>query len=252
MADEIQNVRSRPYWKLVTLIVIVLGIVAVFRFTPLDVVQFTPAKVKEFILSFGALAPVIFIGLYAARAVILVIPVGVMSLAGGLAFGKWLGTLYILIGATIGSCLSFLVARYFGRSFIESFQWLHKGRIKKFDEKAADEGFKLILFVRLVPLFQYDAVNFGAGLSNIKLRDFALASFIGMIPGGFINALLGSSLENIISWQFFLALGAFVLLMFIPLIYKKLKKTAPAAPPDQEKPEPAKLDPGNPETDKDE
>jgi len=238
MTDETQSTQSRPYWKLVTLIVIVLAIVAAFKFTPLDIGQFTPTKVKEFILSFGTLAPLVFIALYAARAVVLVIPVGVMSLAGGLAFGKWLGTVYILIGATIGSCLSFLIARYLGRSFIESFQWLHKGRIKKFDEKAADEGFKVILFMRLVPLFQYDAVNFGAGLSNIRFRDFALASLIGMIPGGFINALLGSSLENIISLQFFLALGAFVLLMFIPLIYKKLKKKPAQAPPGPEAQEP--------------
>jgi uncharacterized membrane protein YdjX (TVP38/TMEM64 family) len=210
--------------KLVILVLVVVAIVLLFRFTPLDIGQFTPKNVKEFILGFGIWAPVVFILIYAARAVVLVIPVGVMSLAGGLAFGKWLGTLYILIGATIGSCLSFIVARYFGRGFIESFQWLHKGRIKRFDEKAAEHGFKVILFMRLIPLFQYDAVNFGSGLSKIRLREFALASFIGMAPGGFINALLGSSLENVVSVQFFAALGAFILLMFVPFMYKKLRK----------------------------
>jgi uncharacterized membrane protein YdjX (TVP38/TMEM64 family) len=117
------------------------------------------------------------------------------------------------------------VARYFGRGFIESLGWLHRGRIKQFDEKAAENGFKLVLFVRLVPLFQYDAVNFGAGLSKIRLRDFALASFIGMAPGGFINALLGSSLENVVSIQFFAALGAFILLALVPLIYRRIKKS---------------------------
>jgi uncharacterized membrane protein YdjX (TVP38/TMEM64 family) len=216
----------RGKWKrLVALALLAVLIVALFAFTPLDVEQFTPTRIKEFILGFGSLAPIIFITVYAARAVILVIPVGVMSLAGGLAFGKWWGTLLILVGATLGSCLSFAVARYFGRGFIESLEWLHKGRIKHFDDKAAENGFKLILFVRLVPIFQYDAVNFGGGLSKIRLRDFALASFIGMAPGGFINALLGSSLENIISVQFFAALGAFILLAFIPLLYKRVGKS---------------------------
>ncbi|NIA31309.1 MAG: TVP38/TMEM64 family protein [Actinobacteria bacterium] len=158
------------------------------------------------------------------RAVVLVIPVGVMSLAGGLAYGKWSGTLFILIGATLGSCLSFLIARYFGRRFIEQFEWLHKGKLKSFDEGSEKHGLKAILFVRLIPLFQYDAVNFGAGLSKMKFRDFALGSFIGMMPGGFINAMLGSSLENVISVQFFVALGLFLLLMFIPAIYKAIKK----------------------------
>jgi uncharacterized membrane protein YdjX (TVP38/TMEM64 family) len=223
MNDEDVRTSRGNIWKLAVLACAVLAVVAVFYFTPLELSQFTPARIKEFILGFGILAPLVFIGLYASRAVILVIPVGVMSLVGGLAFGKWWGTLYILVGATLGSCLSFIVARYFGRSFVESLKWLHKGRIGKFDEKAGKNGFKLILFVRLIPLFQYDAVNFGAGLSKIRLRDFALASFIGMAPGGFINALLGDSLENIVSVQFFAALGAFILLMFVPLIYRKVK-----------------------------
>jgi hypothetical protein len=58
----------------------------------------------------------------------------------------------------------------------------------------------------------------------MRFRDYALGSFIGMIPGGFINALLGSSLDNIISFQFFIALGCFILLMFIPTIFKAVKK----------------------------
>ena len=223
MNNENEKTSRGNIQKLVALVCIILGIVAVFLFTPLELKQFTPTRIKEFILAFGVLAPLVFIALYASRAVILVIPVGVMSLVGGLAFGKWWGTLYILIGATLGSCLSFIVARYFGRSFVDSLKWLHKGRIGKFDEKAGENGFKLILFARLIPLFQYDAVNFGAGLSKIRLRDFALASFIGMAPGGFINALLGDSLENVVSFQFFAALGAFILLMFVPLIYKKVK-----------------------------
>ncbi len=211
--------------RLGLLAAIVLTVAAVFQFTPLSLKDFTPTNIKNFILGFGAWGPLVFIALYASRAVIMVIPVGIMSFAGGLAYGQWWGTLYILIGATLGSTLSFLVARYFGRNFIEQFEWLHKGKIKSFDRGSEKHGFKLILFMRLVPLFQYDAVNYGAGLSKMKLRHFVLGSFIGMAPGGFINAMLGSSLENVISVQFFVALGLFISLMFIPAIYKKVKKS---------------------------
>lgn len=210
--------------KLSILALIVLGIILLFQWTPLSVSNFTPENIKNFILDFGLWSPVIFMLIYALRGVILVIPVGVMSLAGGLAFGKWYGTIFILTGATAGSCFSFLIARYFGRSFIESFSWLHKGKIKSFDEGTEKHGFRMMLFFRLIPLFQYDAVNFGAGLSKIRFRDYVLASFIGMTPGGFINAYLGSSLENVISVQFFVALGFFILLMFLPSIYKKIRK----------------------------
>ncbi|RMG65179.1 MAG: TVP38/TMEM64 family protein, partial [Calditrichaeota bacterium] len=97
-----------------------------------------------------------------------------------------------------------------------------KGRIKQFDEKIEKNGFKIILFMRLIPLFQYDAVNFGAGLSKVKFRDYFFATLLGMAPGGFINATLGESLENPLSVQFFVALGFFVLLMLVPTIYKSI------------------------------
>ena len=218
------KIKKRNWSKLFILAGIVVAIVLTFRFTPLSISDFTPTNVKNFILKFGVWAPIMFIIIYALRGAVLVIPVGIMSLAGGLAFGKWLGTIYILLGATLGASLSFMIARYFGRQFIESFSWLHKGKIKQFDDGIEKNGFRMMLFMRLIPLFQYDAVNFGAGLSKIKFRDYVLASFIGMVPGGFINAMLGSSLENIISVQFFAAIGVFILLMFIPTIYKAIKK----------------------------
>lgn len=216
-------IRSRNTLKIVFLLLLVVSVILVFHFTPLDPSDFKPENIRDFIQGFGVFGPLVFILIYTLRAVFLVIPVGVMSLAGGLAYGKWLGTLYILIGATGGSALSFLMARYFGREFIEKLGVFKKGKLKSFDEGVEKNGFRTILFVRLVPLFQYDAVNFGSGLSKMKFRDFVLGSFIGMVPGGFINALLGSSLDNIISVQFFAALGFFVLLMFIPSIYKKVK-----------------------------
>jgi uncharacterized membrane protein YdjX (TVP38/TMEM64 family) len=218
--------RNKPkkWSKLLILAAIAAAIFLIFQFTSLSIADFTPTNVKNFILSFGVWAPVVFIVIYALRGAILVIPVGIMSFAGGLAFGMWFGTIYILIGATLGASLSFMIARYFGRQFIETFSWLHKGKIKQFDEGIEKNGFRMMLFMRLMPLFQYDAVNFGAGLSKIKFRDYVLATFIGMAPGGFINAMLGSSLEKIVSIQFLAALGFFILLMFIPMIYKKIKR----------------------------
>jgi uncharacterized membrane protein YdjX (TVP38/TMEM64 family) len=211
------------WMKVGILFLAVVAVFSIFRFTPLSVSNFTPEKIRLYILGFGTLAPVAFVVVYSLRAVILVLPVGVMSLAGGLIFGQWWGALYVIIGATIGSCISFLVARYFGRSFIESRGWLQKGRMKTLDEGIEKHGFRFILFVRLVPLFQYDAVNFGMGFTKVPFRTYALGTLVGMIPGGFVNAYLGSSLDNIISTQFFVALGLFVLLMFVPLIYKKAK-----------------------------
>lgn len=235
MGDDRQR-RTTGWTKAAALLLTVTAVVLIFRFTPLSVSNFTPEKIRAYILGYGALAPVAFVVIYSLRAVILVLPVGVMSLAGGLIFGKYWGAFYVIIGATIGACISFLAARYFGRSFIESRGWLQKGRMKTLDEGIERHGLRFVLFVRLIPLFQYDAVNFGLGLTKVPFRVYALGTLIGMIPGGFITAFLGSSLDNVISPQFFLALGLFVLLMFIPATYKKLKAPRASRPDDEVSP----------------
>ncbi len=226
--------RKTSGWiKLLILAGLAAAIVLGFRLTPVSISSFTPEKIKLYVLGFGVMAPLVFVAIYSLRSVVVVLPVGIMSLAGGLVFGKWWGTLYILTGATLGSCISFLIARYFGRSFIEARGWMGKGRMKMFDESSKKHGFRFVLFVRLVPLFQYDAVNFGLGITSVKYRDYALGTFLGMIPGAFINAFLGSSIENVMSIQFFVALGLLLLLMAVPAIYrirKKAKQTKPADP----------------------
>ncbi len=223
MEQQVRNKNAK--WKrFAMLAVLVIIVTLVLKLSHLSISDFTPTKIKNFILNFGIWAPIVYIAIYALRGAVLVIPASVMSVTGGLAYGKWLGTFYILIGATLGASLSFLIARYFGRKFIESFAWLHKGKIKSFDESIEKNGFRMMLFFRLIPLFQYDAVNFGGGLTKMKFKDFFLASFIGMAPGGFIFATLGSSLEDIISVQFFVAVGSLILLMLVPNIYKAIKK----------------------------
>lgn len=210
--------------KLGILAAIIVAIFSIFQFTTLSVSDFTPENIKEFILGFGVVAPIVFLLLYGLRGILLVIPVLAMALASGLAFGVWWGWLLNVSGATLNACVSFLAARYFGRSFIESIPFFKSGKLKTFDDKAEVHGFKVVLFMRVIPLFQYDAVNFGSGISKIKFRDYAPASFIGMIPGGFITNFLGSRLENWKSPIFFIAIAGFILLMFVPFIYKKLKK----------------------------
>ena len=223
MADETSRGKS-GWWRLGIIVILVAAIWAVFRFTALDIKDFSPTNIKDWILALGVWGPVVFIGLYALRAVVLVIPVGVMTLAGGLAYGKYLGTGYVIIGATLGACLSFLVARHLGRGFLDSLGFMKKGKLASFDESAARNGFKVILMARLIPIFQYDALNFGAGLSKIKFRDYALGTLVGMLPGGFIMAFLGSSLEDVGSSQFIIAIVLFALLILVPTISKLVSR----------------------------
>jgi uncharacterized membrane protein YdjX (TVP38/TMEM64 family) len=209
--------------KFIILILLIISAIVLLRFTDLGT-KLTPDSIRAFVLSFGALSPIVYIAIYSIAPVFM-IPGTFISFIAGVAFGGFYGTIYTVIGATFGASLAFLTARYLGREFIEG---LLKGRLKIFDEGAERHGFKAVLFVRLIPLFPFNMVNYGAGLSKIKFKDFFLATSVGIIPGTFAYVNLGNSIMDIRSWRFVLALAFLILLIIIPLLYKRFKGKAPA------------------------
>ncbi|WP_164984930.1 TVP38/TMEM64 family protein [Ammoniphilus sp. CFH 90114] len=189
----------------------------VYLLRSLDAQLFQPAIIREYILSFGWIAPLVYIFLYTIRPLFF-FPAVILSLAGGLTFGPWWGTFFDLIGATLGSFLAFGAARKLGRETME--KWT-RGRLGKLDIYMNEQGFKAILFLRLIPLVPFDAVNYGAGLTRIRFRDYALATPLGILPGAFAYNYLGASLHQVFSPMFFMAIALVIALMIIPAGYKR-------------------------------
>ena len=179
-----------------------------------------PELLREYILSFGTIAPVAYMVIYILGTVI-GFPGSVLSLAGGLAFGAAYGTVYTVIGATLGASAAFFIARYMGREFVRK---LMGQNAKKLDLKLEKHGLGLILFTRLIPLFPFNVLNFGFGLSKVKFRDFFIGTLIGIIPGTFAYVYLGSSLTDIFSTNFAIAIILLLALSLAPKIYKRFKK----------------------------
>ncbi len=204
--------------KFIILLFLIISAIVLLRFTDLGA-KLTPDAIRAFVLSFGALSPLIYIAIYSIAPVFM-IPGTFISFVAGVAFGGFYGTIYTVIGATFGASAAFLTVRYLGRDFIEG---LLKGRLKIFDEGAERHGFKAVLFVRLIPLFPFSMVNYGAGLSKIKFKDFFLATLIGIIPGTFAYVNLGNSITDIRSWRFVLALAFLILLIIAPFIYNRMR-----------------------------
>ena len=211
--------------KIISLAVIVAVGIGVFQFTGLGQ-YLKPETLRAYIQSFGKVAPAVYVILYCIGPVLFV-PGAILSLAGGLAFGALWGTVLTVFGATIGATLAFFVARSLGRGFVER---LLKGRFKLLDEAAGRHGLKVILFLRLIPLVPFNALDYAAGLSKISVRDYVLGTFIGIIPGTFAYVYLGSTLVNIYSWQFLSAIALLVLMSLVPFAYKKWKKSNSTAP----------------------
>ncbi|NIR43808.1 MAG: TVP38/TMEM64 family protein [Gemmatimonadetes bacterium] len=177
--------------RVVILVVIFLGGLATFRWTPLAEYA-NPEVIAEFFRGLGSpwWSPLVFIPLYAIS-VALGMPGTIPTLAGGAIYGVARGMLYNTIAANLGALAAFLVARYLGRDFVAR---ILKGKAAALDEKIGDHGLGTILYLRLIPLVPFNALNFGAGLSRISLRDYVLGSLIGMLPGTLVYTYFADAL----------------------------------------------------------
>lgn len=162
-----------------------------------------PKMLKGEVVSWGVWGPIIYMLLYAIGPSFLV-PGAVMTVAAGLAFGVWWGSVWSLIGANTGAMVAFGAGRFLGRSFVKRTMGVRlQGMLKRLER----HGFYLTLYLRLVPVIPYNAFNLLAGASPIRFKDYFWASVIGMIPGTVLFALLGDSLWKPGSPRFFIALG---------------------------------------------
>lgn len=165
------------------------------------------AVIQAFINRFGLWGPVIYILIYAFRGLIF-FPGTILTVAAGVLFGPLLGLLYTLIGANLSASVSFVTGRYFGKDFMQSAENTKK-LAPYMGNRFRENGFISILIMRLVFL-PFDIVSYVAGVYQLRYRDFALATFIGILPGTTTYVLLGSSLQdpkNLLITAFFFVLG---------------------------------------------
>jgi uncharacterized membrane protein YdjX (TVP38/TMEM64 family) len=223
------HARKLTTWlKLALLVAFLAAAVYYFRFTERGR-EVTPEFVLSSIESHGPVtARLIYVVVYIVGTVAL-LPGSVLSFAGAVLFGPYEGTLYTWIGATIGATLNYLMARVLGRDFVER---LFGGRFAAFDQRIREHGFTGLLIIRLLPLFPFNAVNFGCGLTGIRLRDYVLATAIGIVPGTFVYQFLfakfgrrilteGLRLEYLADPELWLAIGLFAAFV---IVGKRLSK----------------------------
>jgi uncharacterized membrane protein YdjX (TVP38/TMEM64 family) len=189
------------------------------------------AAVEQWIRDSGAVGPLLFMFIY-ALACVLFVPGSLLTLAGGALFGPVLGTLYSLTGATIGATVAFLAARHLASHWVEQ---KTKGRLKQLKEGVESDGWRFVAFVRLVPLFPFNLLNYALGLTRIKLWHYIVASYLCMLPGAIAYTYLGyagreamAGGEGLIQ-KAMLALALLAVVAYIPRWIKRLHRTRTAA-----------------------
>jgi uncharacterized membrane protein YdjX (TVP38/TMEM64 family) len=151
-------------------------------------------NILTWVQGLGPIAPVAFILIYNI-ATVLLIPGSVLTLGGGVLFGLVWGSIYVLIAATLGATIAFLIGRYFTESWVKR-QLQKYPKFAAIEAAVAKEGFKIVLLTRLSPLFPFNLLNYAFGITQVSLKDYVLGS-IGMIPGTILYVYLGSLAGNL-------------------------------------------------------
>jgi len=207
-------------------IVLLLGMVTAVTLVVIYRDQIDAAALENWVRDAGAVAPLLFILVYALAA-ILFIPGTIFTLAGGALFGPVLGTLYNLTGATLGATLAFLIARYLAADMVAN---KAGGRIKQLINGVEAEGWRFVAFVRLVPLFPFILMNYALGLTRLRLLHYIIASFVFMMPGAIAYTYLGYAGREAVAGgeglirKVLLALALLAVVAFLPRLIGNLRR----------------------------
>ncbi|MFW2440322.1 MAG: VTT domain-containing protein [Arenicellales bacterium] len=188
--------------------------------------QFNAEMLENWVKEAGAAGPIIYILIYAVGTVFF-LPGSVLTLTGGALFGPVMGTFVNLTGATLGALGSFLIARYLAHDWVAN---KTGGRIKTLMDGVENEGWRFVAFVRLVPLFPFNLLNYALGLTRIKLFHYVIATYIFMLPGAIAYTYLGYAGREAIGGgegliqKGMLALGLLALVAFLPRLIGQLRK----------------------------
>ena len=190
MADTPAPAAARKFPVVPVLIGLAVLVALFFLFRALPVKEWL-VDFQQVVKGLGFAGYVLFTVVYAVCCVLFV-PASVLTLGAGAIYGLGTGTAVVLVGATLGATLSFLLAKTVMRKRIERMT-AGNAKFQALDRAIAKEGAKIVFLIRLSPVFPFTYINYAFGLTGVKTLPYVVASFFGMIPGTFAYVYLGSA-----------------------------------------------------------
>jgi uncharacterized membrane protein YdjX (TVP38/TMEM64 family) len=181
------KVRSALIVQIGGLVLVVAIFAVATRYFP---VADSIAQVQQKVMHLGAWSAIWYPLLYACCNVLL-LPGGVLSVGGGFFFGLWWGFLIVLIGNLTGAAIAFFISRWVGRRWLRG-KLLRHPTLEALEPAVEREGWKIILFSQLHPLFPSSLLNYLYGLTAIRFRTCILWVAVGQAPGLFLYAYIGT------------------------------------------------------------
>jgi uncharacterized membrane protein YdjX (TVP38/TMEM64 family) len=139
----------------------------------------------------------------------------------GAIFGLFFGTIIALLGSLLGGCLAFLLSRYILQNYIQKKVLPRHPKIKRYEKKLAQRGFVTVFALRVVPVFPFNSLNLLLGTTKISFNNFAIGTFLGILPGTFLFVYFGESLRMLNPINIVLAIIGLAILTYLSMFYGK-------------------------------
>ena len=176
-----QYKRKRKWLAGISIAVLLLLVICVTLFVSRWLRSFSQEDFREYVRSFGALGPVVMLGLQILQVFIALIPGEIVESAAGFVLGPWLGTAVCYLGICIASTLIFTLTRRYGVRLVEVFIAREKINELRFLNTEQKRN-ALIFLLFFIPGTPKDLLTYFVGLTDIRLKTFLLLSMVARIP----------------------------------------------------------------------
>ncbi len=165
-------------------------------------------QIQTYIAGAGPAAPALFVLIY-AMVTLLPLPKNVFAALAGVMFGLVLGVVVVFLAALLGAAAAFALSRMLGRDAV---QRITGARVARVDALLNRRGIIAVIGVRLIPILPFTVINYSAGLTAVRTRDYAIGTAVGIVPGTVSFVALGAFGTNPGSWPFLISATVLIIL----------------------------------------
>ncbi len=215
--------KQKNLWRPIIFIILLVIVIILLRFWG---VGEKLADLRAWISGLGSWGPLVFVLIYII-AVVLALPGSAITIAGGALFGSVGGVVLVSIASTIGASIGFLISRYLARDFIVR-KFSQNEKFQKLDHLTKKHGAIIVAITRLVPLFPFNLLNYGFGLTSVRFRTYVFWSWLCMLPGTVLyvvgtDAILSGVTKGKIPWLLVLVLLLAAIILAFLVYWAKRK-----------------------------
>ncbi|HIK14066.1 MAG TPA: TVP38/TMEM64 family protein [Leptolyngbyaceae cyanobacterium M33_DOE_097] len=219
MPSSLKRLQKRLFSRRFLIVFVWIAAILVYGLSPLRFLLNRETLVA-FLQTLGLWSPILFAGLYSVSMVI-GFPTVIFTIAGGAVFGLFWGTVYSVVGATLGAMGAFWLSRYLLRRWAER-RFGSNPTLQKFQQGIVDRTFLFVMAVRFIPVTPFNLENYLFGLTLANWRPYLLGTVVGIIPGTIAYTWVGVTgaiaLEGGSAVSFFVAVSFLLILSALPLI----------------------------------